>query len=202
MSQATLTPRLSLASVGAIALVIALGGAARADVISTVSNTSFATNPVSISLGSGSFTFTGIPNTFIGNPPAEVSTSGSAEVSSFLGGVTDFSSGASIDQTGELYGFSAFSTPSVIPNSAARDFIGLSFTNGSGLHYGYAQVDGTQLISYAYESLPNTTITTGATSVPVPEPPATALLLTGLIGLASVRRRRPATLGNALVPAR
>ncbi len=190
MKQARPKPRLPLAS-AVIALVIAMGGAAKADVISTMSNASFATNPVSFSLGSGSFTFTGIPNTFIGNPPAEVSTSGSAEVSSFGGGVTDFSSGASIDQTGELYGFSAFSTPSVIPNSAADDFIGLSFTNGSGLHYGYAQVAGTQLISYAYESAPNTTITTGATSVP--EPPAAALLLTGLVGLAFVKRRPNAT---------
>ena len=187
MKRAKLNPHLSLASAAAIGLVTALGGAARADVISTLSDTSFATNPVSFSLGSGSFTFTGIPNTFIGNPPAEVNTSGSAMVSSFLGGVTDFSSGASIDQTGELYSFSAFSTPSVIPNSAAQDFVGLSFTNGSGLHYGYAQIDGTQLLSYAYELVPNTTITTGATSVP--EPPAVALLLTGLIGLAFARRR-------------
>jgi hypothetical protein len=199
MKRTKLNQRLFFASAGAIALVIATAGAAQASVISTISNTSFATNPVSISLGSGSFTFTGIPNTFIGNPPAEVSTSGSAEVSSFFGGVTDFSSGASIDQTGELYGFSAFSTPSVIPNSAAQDFIGLLFTNGSGLHYGYAQVDGAQLVSYAYESVPNTTITTGATSVP--EPPAIAILLTGLIGLACVRRRSGATAANVLLQA-
>ena len=198
MKQTRRNLRSLLAGTGAVALVIAMGGAAQAGVISTISDTSFATNPTSFSLGSGSFTFTGIPNTYIGNPPAEVSTSGSAKVTSFFGGVSDFSSGASIDQTNELYSFSAFTSPSVIPNSAADDFIGLSFTNGSGLHYGYAQVAGTELVSYAYESLPNTTITTGATSVP--EPPAAALLLTGLIGLAFVKRRRAAP-ANGFVPA-
>lgn len=199
MKRAMLNPYLLVAGAGTIALVISMGGAARAGVISTMPDASFATNPVSISLGSGIFTFTGIPNTFPGNPPAEVSTSGSANVSSLFGGVTDFSSGASIDQVNELYGFSAFPTPAVIPNSAANDFIGLAFMNASGLHYGYAQTDGTVLVNYAYESVPNATISTGATSVP--EPPAIAILLTGLVGLACVKRRHPtATPADAFVP--
>ena len=192
----TSLPRLF--GVTGIALACALGGVAQADVIGAMPASSFATSPVSVSLGSGSFTFTGIPDTFPGNPPAEVSTGGSAMVTSFLGGVTDFSTGSTIDQTNELYGFSAFPTPSVIPNSAADDFIGLSFMNGSGLHYGYAEIAGTELVSYAYESTPGASITTGATSTPVPEPPAAAILLTGLIGLACVRRRRPVTASLSL----
>lgn len=188
-----------LMGVMGIALALAFGGAARADVISAMPASSFAASPVSVSLGSGSFTFTGIPNTFPGNPPAEVSTAGSAMVTSFLGGVADFSTGSTIDQTNELYGFSAFPAPAVIPNSAADDFIGLSFMNGSGLHYGYAEIAGTELVSYGYESTPGASITTGAMSAtPVPEPSAAAILLTGLIGLACVRRRKRNAASGAL----
>lgn len=179
-----------IAGVCAIGLAAAMALTAKAGVISVMPDASFATSPVSFSLGTGVFTFTGIPNTFPGNPPAEVSTSGSAKVTSLLGGVTDFSAGATIDQTNQLYTFSAFASPTVIPNSAAHDFIGLDFMDASGLHFGYAQVFGTELVSYGFETAPNTAILTGATSTAVPEPVSVTILLSGLAGLTLVRRRR------------
>jgi len=187
MSTATTRSRVISTAAGAMALALVMGGVAHAGIILSTPDASFATSPISIALGSGTFTFTGIPNTFPGNPPAEVSTAGSARVATLIG-VTDFSSGASIDQNNELYSFAPYHTPTIIPDSAADDFIGLAFTNSTGLHFGYAQVDGAELVSYAYESTPNTTILTGA--VPAPEPMTVAILLSGLAALACVKRHR------------
>lgn len=167
--------------------VLAGSGPANAALIVQTPDTSFASSPATITLGTGSFIFSDIAGALPGNPPAAVSTTGSAMVTSILGGVADFEAGATIDQTKELYSFAAFPTPTVIPYSAADDFIGLDFDLDGSLHYGYAEVDGTELVSYAYQSLPNTGVVTGAA---VPEPATFAVFGAGLIGLVAVKRRR------------
>ena len=159
-------------------------GQADATIISLSPNTDFSTMSTAINFGGVSYTFSAIPGAIPGNPPAAVATGGMAQVSSFGGGVADFGAGATIDGTG-LYGFSSFPSPNVIPNSAADDFIGLAFTLSDGLHYGYAEIAGTSLISYAYESVAGAGIVTGA----VPEPATFAILGAGLAGLFSIRRR-------------
>ncbi len=195
--------RLSLlAGAGALALGLATLGTAQAAVLSNVSNTPLSlTTPVTISLNSGAATlvFTGL-NNFL--PDAAVRTTGTARVTTIFGGLADFGAGSTIDGTAELYTFAAYPTATEIPNSPADDYIGFSFTQADGTHYGYAEVFGTSLVGYGYEAAANTTILTGATGgaalAPIvgtgvtatPEPATAALLLSGLATLTMVRRRK------------
>ncbi len=184
------------ATATALALVVGMSLAAapaEAAVQSFMPNASFASAPFTISFGAGaaSYTFSAIPGATLGDPQAQVATAGTALVSSLFGGVTDFGIDAAIDQDNQLYVFSAFPSPAVIPNSAATDFIGLAFALSDGTHYGYAEVAGPNLISYGFELIPNTTILTGAVGSvgAVPEPASIALFGAGLFGLAAMRRR-------------
>lgn len=170
----------------AVGVAMAAGiGQADATIISLAPGTDFTATPAAIVFGTSTLTFSAIPGALAGDPPAAVATGGSALVSSIFGGVADFGAGSTIDGTG-LFGFSGFASPAVIPNSAADDFIGLAFNLPDGLHYGYAEVAGTSLVSYGFESVAGAAILTGA----VPEPATIGLLGAGLIGLAGVRRRR------------
>ena len=174
---------------GVLALGFAAMGGAEAAVIQSTANQALTATPFTVSFGGAAagYGFTAVST---GNGPgAAVQTSGTAQVSSFLAGVADFSAGASIDQTGELYSFSAFPTAATIPNSPADDFIGLAFRLADGLHYGYAEVAGATLVTYGYESTPSASILTGAAAAAVPEPASATLFLAGALGLAAIRRR-------------
>ncbi len=176
-----------LAAICAATAGLAFAGNAEAAVVSFMPNAALTSMPFAISFGGGSSQYAFTVASTGNGPGAAVATSGTGMVSS-LGGLTDFSTGATIDQTGELYGFSAFPTATVIPSSAADDFIGLTFTLADGLHYGYAEVAGPALVSYAFDSTPNTSIVTGAVAA-VPEPASLALLLAGVAGVISTKRR-------------
>ncbi len=173
----------------AAALVLGCAGGARAAVISATPDAALTATPLSISFGgTEAYAFTAATAASTGNGPgAAVATSGTAEVSNLLG-LTDFEAGATIDQTGEAYNFAAFPAATVIPNSPADDFIGLAFTLADGLHYGYAEVAGAELVSYGYQSTPGSSILTGATAT-VPEPATVAMLLVGMMGVIGLRRR-------------
>ncbi len=173
-----------------VLISVTAAGTGRAAVISVTPNTALGTTPVVVSFGgtAASFAFTVGANTGNG-PGAAVATSGTAQVSNF-GGVTDFFAGSTIDQTGELYNFAAFPTATLIPYSAADDFIGLAFTLPDGLHYGYAEVAGPSLVAYGYDSTPGASIFAGAMAAAVPEPASMVVLMTGITGLIAARRRQ------------
>ena len=174
---------------GVLALGIAATVGAEAAVIQSTANRALTATPFTVSFGGAAAGY-GFTAASTGNGPgAAVQTSGTAQVSSFFGGIADFSAGASIDQTGELYSFSTFPTAATIPNSPADDFIGLAFRLSDGLHYGYAEVAGATLVAYGYESTPNATIRTGATAAAVPEPASMVMFMAGAFGLAAIRRR-------------
>jgi hypothetical protein len=55
-------------------------------------------------------------------------------------------------------------------------------------HYGFAELNGTSLVGWAYESSANTPITVFDLNAPVPEPGSFALLALGVAGLGAVRK--------------
>lgn len=83
------------------------------------------------------------------------------------------------------------STRTPIPYSATAGLIGRSLNLLDGIHYGFAEFNGTYMMSYGFESTSGRGIDVGQTIAAVPEPETYALLLAGLgaPGAASRRRR-------------
>ena len=158
---------------------------AKAAVIQVAAPKQLSATPISFTLGTATFSFTLDTTSFA--PASDVATSGSGMITTLFG-VTDFEAGSTInnDPLDLLYGFAAYPTASMIPNSQADDFVGFSYAATDGTHYGYAEVFGSTFVGYASQSTANTAITTS----PIPEPASAALLISGLTMVGLARRGR------------
>ena len=184
--------RTAAAIAGGFAIGALSMASAQAAVINTVFNAPLTTVPVSFALGSGAGTISFTAVTTDVGPGAAVATNGTVQATTIFGQVADYGSATVFDGTAS---FASFSSPATIQYSAADDFIGLSYTAADGVHLGYAEVFGSNLIGIAYESAANTSITgVSLLSTSVPEPASLAVLASGMavIGLAR-RAKRSAT---------
>lgn len=175
-----------LAAFGGLALAFC-SSIASAAVIATTYNQALSATPLTVGfMGANAFQFTAASTGY--GPGAAVATSGAGKVTTLFGSVTDFEAGATIDSTG-LFTFAAYPAATVIPYSAADDFVGLSVALADGIHYGYAEVFGATLVGTGFETAANTAILTGAPTTTTPEPASLALLATGLAMLSARRRQ-------------
>lgn len=186
------------------ALVLAVGGllassVAQATTVLTRANVDFTGTSTSFGYLGSQFTFTDLSNGSFNFNPVGVTTAIGAAVTSlgapFYNPPQPSSFFDPIRGSGVLvfdgsYQYSSF-TSTAIPYSASPGIIGLSLGLADGLHYGFAEFAGTDLVSYAFESTPGAGIDVGAALVtPVPEPETYALMLVGLGLLGAVSRRR------------
>lgn len=178
--------RTTAAIVGGLAIGALSMAPARAGVINTFFNQALTSVPLTFALGGvGTISFTAAMAD--DGPGAAVATSGAVQVTTIFGQVADYGSGTVFDGTAS---FASFASPATIEFSAADDFIGLSYTAADGVHLGYAEVYGSNLIGVSYQSVANTSITGSSL---VPEPASIALLLVGVAGIGFVRRRSGST---------
>ena len=189
-----------------LTLSLLLGGVANAAVLGNATNVDFTGGSVSFGYAMSDFTFSDNGSSPFDGSPVSITTSGSGQATSI--GAPFYSQptpnvyfdpvrGSGIlvfDDTGV---YSPFSTSTVIPFSATASFIGLEEVEPDGTHFGYAEFDGTDLVSYAFESAPDVRIQAGAAITgpiaggePVPEPTSIALISLSLVGLGAVRYRQ------------
>ena len=173
---------------GAFALGALATVPAQAAVISVTTNAALGTTPVVATVGGGLGTLSFTAATIDGvGPGAAVSTGGTAQIASIFGSIGDYQVGTVFDGSPQ---FAAYPTATTIQFSAADDFIGFAYTGTDGTHLGYAELFGSTLVGYAYESTPGASITaTSFTAAAVPEPASIALLVGSLAAVGFVRRR-------------
>lgn len=178
----------------AVSLVLGLSVAAipaAAAVVYVQPNADITTTPFTITFASNeTLTFSANTSAFEGT--IGVTTSGGAQVFSvgppFYVSNTPtsfqvFSSGGF--PTGQLGFFAPYATVAGIPYSIAESLIGFEYTLADGIHYGIADIGGSSVSAYHYQ-------TTAGADVPfgVPEPGAWAMLLAGVVIIGGKLRSR------------
>lgn len=120
------------------------------------------------------------------------STFGTAPASYFTGARAPFISADLL-----VSSFRSFNDYTKIPFSGTATYIALALDFNDGRHYGYAEVDGPQLLSYGFQTIAGKGIqagATGQTSTAVPGPGSLTMLGLGVMligfGAMSARRRK------------
>lgn len=155
---------------------------------------SFLDAPASYDFGGGNtVTFTTVDKTFFAFAPAGVSTTGNVGVLSLGPPFFDtlqpssffVNRGGGIGP-GTLGTFAGYAAPAPIEFSIVRSLVGLSFDLGRGTQYGYADIEGSTLHGFRFESQPGVDVAFGT----VPEPAAWVLMIGGFGLVGSALRRR------------
>jgi PEP-CTERM motif len=126
-----------------------------------------------------------------------VSTTGTAQVTS-LGAPFYSPPEPSVDFTDArggdvVYGpgsYSSFASATDIPYSSTDSFLGLKYTVGANIFYGYAEFAGADFEGYGFETIANTPIDASAAIAAVPEPSTWAMLILGFAGIGFMAYRQ------------
>ena len=173
--------RIAAASIAFVAIP------ANAAPVITFVGANFATTPLSFTVGSSIFTFSGTGDIF--NPTA-ISTGGTGQVNTIFGSPTTNFTNRGVVTFGPNDQYGAFPSPTTIRFSNGENFIGLRAMNGGNVFYGFAFTTNNILNSYGFENVPGRAIT--ATTA-VPEPTTWAMIIGGFGFVGGAMRRRRTT---------
>ncbi len=142
--------------------------------------------------GGNSLTFTVVDPAFFATNPDGVSTAGNAQVGSlgpfFGNGPTSYftNRGGSIGPETPFF-YNSYATPAAIPFSIVDGLVPFRFDLGQGYQYGYADVGGSLVHGFRFDTTPGVNVALAA----IPEPASWAMMLAGfgIVGAASRRRR-------------
>jgi hypothetical protein len=179
-----------LAGLAAVALC-AVGSPSYAALVGATLNADVSMHSQSIDLPSGdTLVFDNNTGGFEGS--IGVATTGSAEVFSAFGAPDLFEVYATTTFPNQQLGsFQAYPTSTGIPYSVAVGILGFEFTQADGVHYGLADIGGSTISSYLYDTTPGESIPLNATATvsAAPEPSAWLLMLAGVAGVGTLLRR-------------